>query len=602
MDIKKVDQKKRWLLIAVLAIIIAVQLGRIVYTFTQREGFHSDENWSYGFANSYGQMHVYEDADGVRDNYGEWTSGQVLRDYLEVNEGEGFNYASVYNNQRYDLSPPFHSMLLHTVCSFFPDTFSWWYSFSLNIIFFVLTQIALYFLGKEVTAGNRLIGVATVFFYGFTIGALNDFIYLRMYAFLTLLAVFSALMHVRLCKKTVEMKQIPKLEVILIILANFMGGFSHYYFLGYACFMTMAVALYLLIKAGWKKAFSYCIFMALSAALVFAVFPFAFSRVESGTSLYNTDMPYSWNLEMAINIVISEVMGFRLVYLTLGNWAEITSVIIFIIVLSLPLCFLFRNESWFISFKANIRGKHQSFRSYMKQWCHRVNAYVLIFLFTVFATLAVIAKISNIYAMGSCVDRYFFFLMPFVCLIFAVIFEVFARWLMKMIDFKKNIYAGVIIGLITFFLILNNLRLSSSYLFERNSDSTETIEALTEDADCLLVTNSDWYLTYFASRLLNTHAFFAMDTTECMDNTKAVEGIDWSRPVYLVLQKGKFKDVERRSAMFSGVEVEGLEEAGLDYSIEDYLANLESYGIKSQYIFEESTFAGLVQCYELTRE
>lgn len=129
------EKKKRinWISI-VLGIMIALQLGMLLYSFQfHKEGCHSDELWSYGYANSYYQKDIYQNEKGEAVNANEWVNGDVLRDYLTVNKGEQFKYDSVYQNQINDLSPPLHSMILHTICSFFPEQFSLWFSFSINI-------------------------------------------------------------------------------------------------------------------------------------------------------------------------------------------------------------------------------------------------------------------------------------------------------------------------------------------------------------------------------------------------------------------------------------------------------------------------------------
>ena len=52
-----------------------------------------------------------------------WLSGQYFADYLAVEEGTGFNYGSVYMNQRADVHPPLYYILLHTVSSFLKGYF-----------------------------------------------------------------------------------------------------------------------------------------------------------------------------------------------------------------------------------------------------------------------------------------------------------------------------------------------------------------------------------------------------------------------------------------------------------------------------------------------
>jgi len=83
--------KKRIRYELILVVIIAASLLSIVYCFAfKKEGWHSDEVWSYGFANSYYKAHIHRDADGNLDNINEWVSSKTLNDYVEVNDGERF--------------------------------------------------------------------------------------------------------------------------------------------------------------------------------------------------------------------------------------------------------------------------------------------------------------------------------------------------------------------------------------------------------------------------------------------------------------------------------------------------------------------------------
>lgn len=52
-----------------LALIILFQLFYITYTFCQREGWHIDEAWSYGFANADHQVGININKDKEIINY-----------------------------------------------------------------------------------------------------------------------------------------------------------------------------------------------------------------------------------------------------------------------------------------------------------------------------------------------------------------------------------------------------------------------------------------------------------------------------------------------------------------------------------------------------
>ena len=116
-----------------LILIIVLQLLWTGYSFLYRkDGRHSDEIWSYGLANSYYQPFVYQRAGVHIDdcqmediiNTEQWITGETFRNYITVQPDQRFAYGSVYSNQTLDHHPPLYYALLHTVCSFFPNQFS----------------------------------------------------------------------------------------------------------------------------------------------------------------------------------------------------------------------------------------------------------------------------------------------------------------------------------------------------------------------------------------------------------------------------------------------------------------------------------------------
>ena len=130
----------------ILATVIFVQCIYITLMFgINKQGFHSDELWNYGFANSTAGTHIFkEDIGDVLKNTDSWQSSQLLRDYITVDKSEIFNYSAIYYNATQDYNPPLGYMMLHFICAMFPGKWSKWYCFELNIICFVIMQIYIY--------------------------------------------------------------------------------------------------------------------------------------------------------------------------------------------------------------------------------------------------------------------------------------------------------------------------------------------------------------------------------------------------------------------------------------------------------------------------
>lgn len=147
-----------------LVVIILIQVIYIACVFNvEKQGYHSDELWNYGFANSTEGKHVYStDVGREPKNCDEWVSTDVLRRYITVDKNEIFNYAAVYKNAANDYNPPLGYMLLHFVCSFFLEKWSKWYCFGLNLACFIIMQIYIYKLARSVTK-NENAGLLSVF-------------------------------------------------------------------------------------------------------------------------------------------------------------------------------------------------------------------------------------------------------------------------------------------------------------------------------------------------------------------------------------------------------------------------------------------------------
>ena len=179
----KVKHKKKKLLILVL-FIISLQLFNIIRIFAiEKTGDHSDEVWSYGLANSHNKPYIFADNHRTRTdlNANSWITGKDLNDYITVQTDERFDYANVVSNLKYDEHPPLYFIILHTICSFFPDTYSKWFAFSINIVCFVLTMLFLMQL-TWMTTNSIIISILNVLYFGFCTGGVSLFIFNRHYA------------------------------------------------------------------------------------------------------------------------------------------------------------------------------------------------------------------------------------------------------------------------------------------------------------------------------------------------------------------------------------------------------------------------------------
>ncbi|MCM1246606.1 MAG: hypothetical protein NC293_13265 [Roseburia sp.] len=587
-------------IIIILSVMILVQLAYITYTFGwQREGYHSDENWSYGFANAYYQAQLYCDEEGNSVNFNTWTSGDVFRDYLQVKKNQRFSYGSVAYNMAADFNPPLHSILLHTICSFFPDSFSWWYAYIINIIAFIGTMIGLYFLGKELTHSQKT-ALFICFYYGILSGALNTFIYLRTYALLTAFAVLYAWLHCRLYNKNFQK---PLACLIGIFVLNILGGLGHYYFLAFAFCFAVIFFIYQMITKHFKTAGLYTLTMAASVGIVFLLWPHTLNLLIQGASdLYNRHMPLWWEVKTCFQFLIGESSGFLVYYLDAYQIAVFNVILIFLFIIAAGLSVLFRNEPWFRSFIRNTFQKTKHMFKALPRRIKRMNKKYLLLGLSILATLVIIAKVSNIYLMGIHFDRYLFFLMPITTALFVGVTAKLIRLIFKKFSTKSR--TSLIIAFTLTGLIFNYIYFPCHYLFPRNNMNGSTIETITKDANVIIVTASDWHLVCYSTMLKDCRNFYAIGMLNFMDSLDSIDKLEdpSDSPVYLIIERNRLRSENWESDKSAPENMKPMEEA-LTYdltisSITDRISST-NFATMCKFITKESGFVGTYEVYQL---
>lgn len=315
----------------ILILIMLATLTTMIYYGTKKEGYHVDELYSYGLANSeyLPFMHFGESGYDVKDwmlEYGAgesmadlfrnlakdfkllkecdfrlkdsviyqdyltaqansadtrtttWVSGQAYIDYLAVSDSNTFNYASVYYNQRGDVHPPLYYILLHTVCSIFQGSFSKWFGLAVNFAALLLTVWMLYRMVSRYLGGEK-VALATVLVYALSCGFMTTAVYLRMYALLTFMVVTCSYVHLKLAADDFQVRKKNRTRLILSTLAGYL---THYYFVIYVMATAAVMTVWMATRKKWKEMLQYILTMAGSAVIGLCVWPFAIRHVFRG--------------------------------------------------------------------------------------------------------------------------------------------------------------------------------------------------------------------------------------------------------------------------------------------------------------------------------
>lgn len=581
-----------------LIIMIAVQLTYFTYMFGwQKEGHHSDENWSYGYANAYYQKQLYCDNSGNATNFDKWTGSQVFRDYIEVKKDQRFSYDSVYYNMSEDYNPPLHSMILHTICSFFPESFSWWYAYFINIAAFIITMTALYCFARELVHSEN-VSLFICFLYGTLSGALNTFIYLRTYALLTAFAVLYALLH---CKMYNQSFKKPAKYLVGLFFLNIIGGLCHYYFLAFVFCFAAFFSLYQLFTKHIKSALLYIAVMVLSAGVYLLIWPYALDIIGNNSEMYAAHMTLLWEIKACFQFLMGEATGILIHYPNTYTVAIFNVCLIFLAIIITGLSFLFRNEPWFRSMK---RKSFLVVKRFIKKLPKRIrysNKFYLILIATCLCTMVIIAKASNILWMGVCFDRYLFFLMPLVTTVtVGIVSKVIFKLCKKA---RKPFQTALIITLTLNSLLINQFYFPCHYLFERNNDKA-SIEEITKNADVIVATSDAWHIVCYSTLLKDCKQFYMLNIADCMESLDSINKLDDSSdtPVYLVIEENKLRSkdwVEDKNAPEGMVPINDA--LTFEYNIDDIVNEISSadFATMSQYITTENGFVGDYSIYRL---
>lgn len=528
--------KRNYLLLA-FALITVIQLGILIYGFANyKESYHSDEMWSYGYANSYYQKDVYQNEKGELINSNHWVDSQVLKDYLVVNKGEQFKYDSILNNQKYDLSPPLHSMILHTICSFFPDVFSRWFAFSINIAAFLICIVYLFKLCCVLK--DEWFGICACALYGFSWACRDTYVYLRMYALCAAFAVvylYNLVLYLKQYKK--DKKLVTKNLVGAVVMA-YAGFLTHYYMIALIGLMTFFVCVVLLFQKRIKQMFVYGFSMLGVFLLSIACYPTLLSVSKGQGSqmaeLNNNLMNYTFSIRtrILINFITQKLYDIHIEIYDRGILKIVVVCLLVVAFWMLPLVYLFRDKPGVKKQLRKIKFIMCHKWKFIKYLWRRINWLYPILLVVMFAQIVVVGETSNVYGMSYHEDRYMTYLYPF-----AVVFGMGLLYQIGIILFKKKKVCRRIMVVVTIALVVLNCYnrvVHRNYYFEENVEGEPLMECL-KGTSVIFVTQDAWYLNAAAPYLMNSDEFFMVRYEDFTQYTEEFQKkIKEGRPVVAI--------------------------------------------------------------------
>lgn len=517
----------------ILAIIVILQVVLITFVFAKKKhGFHSDELWNYGFANSSEGGSVYG-RDGEIINTYKWVNSDVFLKYISVDEHEIFDYKSVYINAQKDINPPLQYFILHAVSSVRPGTWSKWYCFVINIISFVITQIFIYKTLKLIL--GELCGLSGCVLYGFCAGSVNVTIFLRLYALAVAFAVMFFYYSVKFfCDRNdgkAYKKDMMKLGVVVIA-----GAFTLHQFLIYAFAVTFMYCLYYLIKKDFKSIFLYGGTCLIGVIISIAIFPtsvyhlFKYSGTRSAMRLSG---PYQLLIYMAY--LSRDITG---LYISLTP-SKVQSVVCLILGVAaagfLTICIVLKNKKWVRA----LVDKLKSIKNKLPVVLKKNGYHFLVMICTTLFILIVCSLNSNAVVMGAYTRRYLFVIYPLFSIMLITLLEIIFETIALS---NRYFYKGMLVFAVFFALLSAAVNDRAFYFSFKDDDNAFGL--IDKNADCVIVLEDLWIVTCAANELYDTDSFYLTDRDNYKNNNYNDRKIK-DNPVYVLIDvNDEYKDGE----------------------------------------------------------
>lgn len=609
-------EKNRRICTALLTIIIFLQIMTVgYYFFFEKEGIHSDEMFHYGYSNSYYLPHI--ESVGFINDYGKcniWVDGSIFGNYLTVQENERFAYGSVWQNQVYDMHPPFSFAIMHTLCSLFPNTYSRWFAFIINVACIIIGQMFFY-KASVLICRSKYLAIISCCFWGFSMGFINLNIFMRMYSMLTMFGIMYIYYHARLYYSEGTVKgNLIKLAVVTIL-----GSLTHHYFLVAAFGIAACFCFYYLFKKQFKLMFAYALSVGGGVLLSIAAFPaminhMFFSEEYTAERLTNK-MPFINGFRSCISVVLNSLCGIYVSSYSTGLYAYVIAVLVVLLAVSIPLAFLFRNEEWFRRFAKRVVGVLKYFFGHID--------FMFLFLFVgIVFSMAVVSYNVNINIMISHLDRYLFVIFPWAALLLVLT----VKYILKMIRPASKYLNVVVIPLTVAAIVMSNVFCPHRYVFKRDIMGEGGIETTVNDhSSYVLMLNYRWHMVCYSERLMGCDDVFVTEISIYEDDKEGIGSeiakMNTDNDCYIIFDKSylcKFDEFKKDNVDESSggndtyeIEVENTnlmiegdpygDWPTLDEMIEEFEANIFP-GYRLQFYSSECMFGSIINTFKLVPE
>lgn len=480
------DSKRTIYVWGVFSVFLILQLLLCGYFGSCKTNLFGDEIWTFNFANHYYEPYFYHDGGFI----GRWLDSGFWKQVVVVQPNETFNYGSVFFNLAQDNHPPLHCAIIHTICSFFPGQFSLWFGIIPNMVLFVGTQILLLKLSFRLFE-NKWLALMPCIIYGFSWGAINTVVFIRMYMLLTFWGILAFYLHL-LLYESIDERKLSKRILIALIITTACGFLSQYFYAIYAFFLSMGFAFYLLHVRRYTDCGKYCVCMCGGILVGIAVFPAFIQQLLQS----DRGMQTASNLMDSPFLLRANLFGG---FINIDLFGRLLPILILIVAI------------YFL-----VKLLRHSYAGGVQELCEKCSMsvrkhknFVFVWMaFVIVGTFVAVAKLAPLIQ-----ARYLYMIYPLICLFG---FKLFYEWLSSIFVRKVACLIIMVFILLTGVEMYHVSNLAFSYTFRHHDRLESIISKEYPDIGAIIVTHEDacWPMVSYTLNFWNVKQTYILDETD----------------------------------------------------------------------------------------
>ena len=252
-----------------LTLIIIFQSILYICAGIGKSYIHMDEAYSLALTH-YDGFEITENPDF----YNTWHTSEYFQKYLAIQEDELTDFTPIYENQRNDVHPPLFYFFLSLAQSFVVGRFSKWPGIILNVIIHIGITLLFYDLWRQVMRRGKapeLKALILTACMSLTIASVSSAVYIRMYALLTLVILWTLCLHLRLAKTS----SWRPLTLLAVALATLAGILTQYFYAFFLVPLAIVFLIHQVRQRNWQGVRAYVGVMLAAVVLSLIVWPYS---------------------------------------------------------------------------------------------------------------------------------------------------------------------------------------------------------------------------------------------------------------------------------------------------------------------------------------